>query len=214
LINAADNRQRLKRSVSPVEAKDFKNFDSAAFYKSRFLFSNMLTKAQKSQILQELMEKIGKNPAVLMVDFTGLKVSDVEGLRRELKKNGIEMKITKKTLIQKMISHSNIPFNVYKFPGSVALIFSPEEGIVASKIIYKFSSEKKEPKLKILGGFINKVFYSADQIVELAKLPSKEVLLTQLVYTLNSLPRTLVGVLNGNIQKLVIALDAITKKQQ
>jgi hypothetical protein len=83
LINAADNRQRLKRSVSPVEAKDFKNFDSAAFYKSRFLFSNMLTKAQKSQILQELMEKIGKNPTVLMVDFTGLKVSDVEGLRRD-----------------------------------------------------------------------------------------------------------------------------------
>lgn len=84
---------------------------------------------------------------------------------------------------------------------------------MASKTVYKFSSEKKEPQLKILGGFINKNFFSAERIIELAKLPSKEVLLSQLVYTLNSLPRTLVGVLNGNIQKLVIALDAIAKKQ-
>lgn len=174
----------------------------------------MLTKQQKAKIIEELKEKIEKNPAVLMVDFAGLKVADLENLRRELKKQGIELKITKKTLIQKMFSHSGINFNVFNFPGSIGLIFSPEEGIAASKITYKFSSEKKEPKLKILGGFINKIFFSADKIVELAKLPSKEVLLTQLVYTLNSLPRTLVGVLNGNIQKLVIALDAITKKQQ
>lgn len=174
----------------------------------------MLTKQQKAKIIEELKEKIEKNSAVLMVDFTGLKVADLESLRNELRKQGIELKITKKTLVQKMLSHSAINFNVFSFPGSVGLIFSPEEGIEASKITYKFSSGKKEPKLKILGGFINKKFFSAEGIIELAKLPSKEILLSQLVYTLNSLPRTLVGVLNGNIQKLAIALDAIAKKQQ
>ncbi len=148
-----------------------------------------------------------------MVDFTGLKVADLRNLRRELKSNGMELKVVKKTLVQKMLSREGIDFNVFTFPASIALVFSPEEGLMASKIVYRFSSEKKEPKLKILGGFINKNFFSADNVVELAKLPSKEVLLSQLVYTLNSLPRTLVGVLNGNIQKLVIALDAIAKKQ-
>jgi len=172
----------------------------------------MLSREQKAKILKELTEKITKTPAVLMVDFTGLKVSDLEHLRRELKNNGIEMKVTKKTLIQKMFSNNNLNFDVFSFPGSLALIFSPDEGIVASRITYKFSSQKKEPKLKILGGFINKSFFSAERIIELAKLPSKEVLLSQLVYILNSLPRTLVGVLKNNIQKLVIALDAIAKK--
>jgi len=148
-----------------------------------------------------------------MVDFTGLKVADLRNLRRELKSNGMELKVVKKTLVQKMLSREGIDFNVFTFPASIALVFSPEEGLMASKIVYRFSSEKKEPKLKILGGFINKNFFSAYNVVELAKLPSKEVLLSQLVYTLNSLPRTLVGVLNGNIQKLVIALDAIAKKQ-
>lgn len=174
----------------------------------------MLTKTQKSQILKELIEKIEKNPAVLMVDFTGLKVSDLENLRKELKQQGIELKITKKTLIQKMFSHEGINFNAFSLPGPVGLIFSPEEGIVASKIVYNFSNIKKEPKLKIAGGFINKIFFSAEQIIDLAQLPSKEVLLSQLVYILNSLPRTLVGVLDDNIQKLVIALDAVAKKQQ
>lgn len=174
----------------------------------------MLTKQQKSTIIEELKEKIEKNPTALLIDFTGLKVNDLESLRRELKKQKIELKITKKTLIQKMLAHAAINFNIFNFSGSVGLIFSPEEGIEASKIAYKFSSEKKEPRLKILGGFINKKFFSAEKIIELAKLPSKEILLSQLVYTLNSLPRTLVGVLNGNIQKLAIALDAIAKKQQ
>ncbi|HPD55275.1 MAG TPA: 50S ribosomal protein L10 [Candidatus Paceibacterota bacterium] len=173
----------------------------------------MLTRAQKEKILNDLVDKINKNPAVLMVDFTGLKVSDLSNLRKELKNNEMELKVVKKTLVQKMLSHIGINFNIFTFPGSIALIFSPEEGLIASKTVYKFNSEKKEPKLKILGGFINKNFFSVERIIELAKLPSKEVLLSQLVYTLNSLPRTLVGVLNGNIQKLVIALDAIAKKQ-
>ena len=172
----------------------------------------MLTREQKEKILNELIEKIDNNPAVLLVNFTGLKVSDLRNLRKELKNSGIEFKVVKKTLVQKMLTKINIKFDVFTFPSSVALIFSPEEGILASKIAYKFSSERKEPTLKILGGFINKRFFTAEEIINLAKIPSKEVLLSQLVYTLNSLPRTLVGVLNGNIQKLVIALDAITKK--
>ncbi len=173
----------------------------------------MLTRSQKEKILNELMEKINNNPTVLMVDFTGLKVSDLVNLRKELKGNGIEFKVVKKTLVQKMLTKNNINFDVFTFPRSVALIFSPEEGILASKIAYKFSTERKEPTLKILGGFINKKFFNAEEIIDLAKIPSKEILLSQLVYTLNSLPRTLVGVLNGNIQKLVIALDAIAKNK-
>ena len=172
----------------------------------------MLTREQKEKILNELIEKINSNPTALLVDFTGLKVFDIRNLRKELKNNNIEFKVVKKTLVQKMLTKSNIKFDVFNFPSSIALIFSPEEGILASKIAYKFSAEKKEPTLKILGGFINKRFFSAEEIIDLAKIPSKEILLSQLVYTLNNLPRTLVGVLNGNIQKLVIALDAITKK--
>lgn len=103
----------------------------------------MLTRAQKEKILNDLMDKINKNPAVLMVDFTGLKVADLRNLRRELKSNGMELKVVKKTLVQKMLSREGIDFNVFTFPASIALVFSPEEGLMASKIVYRFSSEKR-----------------------------------------------------------------------
>ena len=70
----------------------------------------MLTRAQKEKILNDLVDKINKNPAVLMVDFTGLKVSDLSNLRKELKNNEMELKVVKKTLVQKMLSHIGINF--------------------------------------------------------------------------------------------------------
>jgi len=173
----------------------------------------MLTRQQKSKIIEEFSKKTKKAKAVLLVDFSGLKVFETQNLRRLLKKDSIELKIIKKTLIQRILEAAGIKkFSVFQFPASVALVFSPEEGIVVSKNIYEFS--KKAKTFKILGGSIDKNFVDADFIVQLAKLPSREVLLSQLVYVLSSLPRALVGVLQGNLQKLVIALDAIAKTKQ
>lgn len=170
----------------------------------------MLTRQQKEKIIEEFSKKTEKAKAVLLVDFSGLKVSETQNLRRLLKKDGIELKIIKKTLIQRILEAAGIKnFSVFQFPASVALVFSPEEGIVVSKNVYEFS--KKAKTFKILGGFIDKNFVDAEIIIKLAKLPSREVLLSQLVYVLSSLPRALVGVLSGNLQKLVIALDAIAK---
>lgn len=87
----------------------------------------MLTRAQKEKILNDLVDKINRNPAVLMVDFTGLKVSDLRNLRKELKNNGMELKVVKKTLVQKMLSRIGINFNIFTFPGSIALILVPKK---------------------------------------------------------------------------------------
>jgi large subunit ribosomal protein L10 len=171
----------------------------------------MLTRQQKSKIIEEFTKKAKNSQSILLVDFTGLKVSEIQELRRILKKDGVEMKVIKKTLVQRVLDASGISkFNIFQFPASVALVFSPEEGTAISKNVYEFS--KKAKTLKILGGFINKNFADAETIVKLAKLPSREVLLSQLVYVLNSLPRALVGVLHGNLRKLVVALDQIAKK--
>ncbi|HRY76764.1 MAG TPA: 50S ribosomal protein L10 [Candidatus Paceibacterota bacterium] len=170
----------------------------------------MLTRDQKVQITEEFAKKAKDSQSILLVDFTGLKMSEIQSLRRELRKSGVEMKVIKKTLVQRILKGAGISdFNVFQYPASLAMVFSPEEGIIVSKNVYDFS--KKSKTLKILGGFIGKNFIDAEMIVKLAKLPSREVLLGQLVYVLNSLPRTLVGVLQGNLRKLVIALDQISK---
>lgn len=162
------------------------------------------------QITEEFAKKAKDSRSILLVDFTGLKMSEMQSLRRSLRQSGVEMKVIKKTLVQRILKGAGISdFNVFQYPASIAMVFSPEEGVIVSKNIYDFS--KKNKTLKILGGFVAKNFIDAEMIVKLAKLPSREVLLSQLVYVLNSLPRTLVGVLHGNLRKLVIALDQISK---
>lgn len=172
----------------------------------------MLSREKKSKIIEDLIKEIKESQAVLLVDFSGLKVAQDRELRKILKEVGIKMKIAKKTLIQRAFQQSGIKFNIYQFPASVALVFSPEEGIVVSKKIYEFS--KTNEALKILGGFLNNEFLSAEEIKELAKLPSREILLSQLIYLLDYLPRTLVGVLKNGFSKLAIALEAIAKKKE
>ncbi|MDP2856240.1 MAG: 50S ribosomal protein L10 [bacterium] len=170
----------------------------------------MLTRDQKIKITEEFAKKAKDSQSILLVDFTGLKMSGMQSLRRDLRQSGVEMKVIKKTLVQRILKGAGVSdFNVFQYPASVAMVFSPEEGIIVSKNVYDFS--KKSKTLKILGGFIGKNFIDAEMIVKLAKLPSRGVLLGQLAYVLNSLPRILVGVLHGNLRKLVIALDQISK---
>lgn len=172
----------------------------------------MLTREQKSQIIEDLTKKTKESQSVLMVDFTSLKVSEANTLRKSLRESGIEMKAVKKTLVQRILRNAGIKdFNVFQFPASIALVFSPEEGMLASKRVYDFSKTLKDRAFKILGGFMGGKFIDAEMVVTLAKLPSREVLLSQLLYVLNSMPRALVGVLQGNLRKLVFALDAIAK---
>ncbi len=173
----------------------------------------MITKEQKIKIVSDITEKIKKSKAILMVDFTGLGVEESNSLRQEMKKEGIEMKVLKKTLTQRALISSGINnVDVYSFPASVAMIFSPEEGAIISKKAFDFSKKNKE-KFEILGGIISNNFVTPEYIVSLAKLPSREVLLSQLLSVLNSLPQGLVAVLNGNISKLVVALDQISKSK-
>lgn len=159
----------------------------------------MLTKEKKIESVKEVTQKIKESSAILMVDFTGLKVDEISDLRNSLRQQGIGMRVMRKTLISRAVREAGIEnFNVFQFPSSVALVFSPEEGMVVSKETYTFS--KKQDKLKILGGIFSGKFTTADEIITLAKLPSKEVLLGQLV-----------GVLKGNVKKLVVVLDQIAK---
>lgn len=161
----------------------------------------MLTKQNKIDLVKDITDRIKKSASVLLVDFTGLKVAEISNLRNTLRKQEIGTKVVKKTLIQRAMNESGIVgFDVSQFPSSIALIFSPEDGLIVSKEAYDFS--KKQKNLKILGGILNSNFTPADEVIVLAKLPSREGLLGQLAGMLNNIPGS-----------FVIALDQIAKSR-
>jgi len=171
-----------------------------------------LTKEQKQNIVSDLEQKIEKQKSMVFMDFKGIKVKTLAKLRETLKEQGSELKVAKKSLMEIALKNKNIELDTKKLDGEVATVFGYDDEITPSKLVYQFS--KENTGAKILGGFLENKFYQMADVIRLAELPSKEQLLGMLVGTLNAPATNFVGVLSGNMRKLVCALSQIKDKKQ
>lgn len=163
-----------------------------------------LTKAKKQKIIEELKEKIAKQKIMIFVDFTALKAKDLFHLRKKLKETGNEIKVAKKTLMGVAFKEAKLEIDPKKLPGQIALVLGYQEEISPAKIVWQFSQEN--PNLKILGGFFEKRFWETEEIIALAKLPSREELLAKLVGSFSAPILNFVNVLKANIKGLIYIL--------
>ena len=162
-----------------------------------------LTKKQKEEILKGVEEKLSKQKSVVFTDFTGLNVEKLQTLRRQLREKGIEYQAVKKTLLQIALKKSGLDVDLSKFPGSIAVAVGYSDENEPSGVIYDFAKVKENSALQILGGIFQNNFAPKEMILKLAKIPSREVLLTQLA-----------SVFIGPIRGLAIALDGIRKQKE
>jgi len=169
------------------------------------------TKQQKEALIKSLADKLKASKAVVFSDYKGLKVKDFTLLRRELSAAGIEIQVLKKTLINRAFQDAGIEMDVKKLEGQIAIAISSGDEVAAAKIIAK--AAKANENLKIAGGILGVKELSAAEVNALAKLPSKEELLGQLVGTLNAPISGFVNVLAGNLRGLVTVLQAVADKK-
>lgn len=162
-----------------------------------------LTKKQKEDILKDIEGRLAKQKSLVFTDFTGLDVAKTQTLRKQLREKGIEYQAIKKTLLGIALKKVGIEADLSKFGGSVALAIGYDDEIAPSKIVYDFSKIKDNNAMKILGGVFKNHFISAEEVLKLARIPSREVLLTQLV-----------SVLIGPVRGLAIALDGVRKQKE
>ncbi|PIP27721.1 MAG: 50S ribosomal protein L10 [Candidatus Moranbacteria bacterium CG23_combo_of_CG06-09_8_20_14_all_39_10] len=183
--------------------------------KRRFLISLniifMQTKEQKEIIIKELTEKLKNSKAVVFSDYKGLNVKDMTILRKDLREEGVDLQVLKKTLMNRALKDAGIEMDAKKLEGQVAIAVSSRDEVAAAKIIAKLA--KVNENLKIVGGILGTKELSVDEVNALAKLPSKEELLSKLVGTLNAPVSGFVNVLAGNMRGFVTALQAIADKK-
>ena len=166
-----------------------------------------ITKEQKTQILQELVDKFGRSKAVIFSDYRGLDVSSISDLRNRLREKGAECKVAKKTLIRLAAKESNLEgLGDEVMEGPVSVTFSYEDEMAGLKALFKFSKENEN--LKLLGGIINGKVVSAEEIIQLAKLPSHEELMAKFIGSINAPVSGFVGILSNLTSSLVRALSA------
>jgi len=163
-----------------------------------------LTKAQKQKIIADLKDKIAKQKAMVLIGITGLKVKDISDLRKKLKTEEGNLKVVKKTLIEKAFKENNLEFDKNKYKEEIALVLGFKDEILPAKTVYQFGLANE--KLKILGGFLEGKFKEAEEIIALAQLPTKEGLLAKLVGSIASPISGLINVLQGNIKGLITVL--------
>ena len=151
---------------------------------------------QKKEEVTKLANKIKEAKLVLLTDYRGINVEDVTELRAELRKTNAEYTVIKNNITKRALAEAGIEGLEDKLVGPTAVIMSNEDYLEPSKTIYEFT--KNNDYYKIKGGVIEGKVMTAEEIITLAKLPSKETLLSMLA-----------GALLANIQKFAVALDQV-----
>lgn len=166
---------------------------------------------QKKAIVSELAEKLKCSCAGVIVDYKGINVADDTKLRRELRESGVDYFVTKNTLLSRAIKEVGIEIDESILNGTTALALSKDDHVVSARVLCKFADDNSFFKIK--AGFVEGKTVSVSEINDLAKLPSKEVLIAKTLGGLNAPISGFVTVLNGTIKGLVVALSAIAEKQ-
>lgn len=167
----------------------------------------MLTKPQKTKIVEELADKLKRQKIAIFSDFTGVSVSKFQILRRLLKKDGAEYKVTKKTLFDRALQEAGVNLKTKELQGEIGATFGYGDEVAPAKILLKFS--KQNETFKILGGILGNRVLNAKEVITLAKLPSREILIGQLLNVMQSPIRGLATVLGDNIRNLVVILNKV-----
>ena len=160
----------------------------------------------KKELVAELVEKISKAQSIVLVDYQGLKVNQETELRKQMRENGAEYLVAKNRLFKIALAEAGI---ADKFDdlleGTTAFAFGYADPVTPAKVVYDVEANAKAKKtiFTIKGGVLTGKRVEASEVVALAKLPSREQLLSMVLN----------GML-GPVRKLAYATVAIAEKKE
>ena len=158
----------------------------------------------------EIQGKLAKAHAVILADYRGLTVAELTELRRALRAQQMEMKVYKNRLVRQALK-GTVEGLDGQLTGPTAVTFSYGDPVAPAKILATFA--KAHAKLQLKGGLVEGEVVDKLKVTQLAALPSREELLTKLVFVLDSPITGLVRVLNGTLQGLPNVLNRIKEKK-
>ena len=159
----------------------------------------MLKKSRKAEMIKDLEGAVKSSESLVFVNFHGLKVSEETVLRRELRDKGVGYKVSRKTLLKRALE-GKATGSTPQLDGEVAIAYS-KDATASAREVYNFQKAHKVV-LNILGGIFGGKFQDGAFMMELASIPSKEVLLSKLAFLMKS-----------PMQRLALAINEVSKKK-
>ena len=160
---------------------------------------------KKQESLSFLKETLGATPLVILVNYEGIEVEDINSIRRKFEENGITYVVAKNNLVKKAIEGTEKEGLSEFLNGMTGLVISGEDGISTAKTVRDITKDrKKRPGFMVKAGFFDgTVLKSEKEVNKVADLPSKEELLSTFLRTLQEGPRQIMGVIQGPARDLV-----------
>ncbi len=167
----------------------------------------------REKIVDEVVTLLKEKGGAVAFTYVGVDANEFNSLRRKIREIGGRIVVVKNSLVK--IAAEKVGFNDLHqvCSGQTAFAFPGEDTITFSKLLVDFAANYKDT-VKILGGVIDEVFLSSEQIEAFSKLPSKEFVYGQVVGAIAAPISGLVGVLSGVLRNLVGVLKAIEDKKQ
>lgn len=165
----------------------------------------MKTRKQKVQDLAALSSKTPNASITVFTSFaqqgqSGLTVAQISELKKSLRELGSEYSVSKKTIIDLTLKKMGLEVDVFGMSGSLGLVMGSGDAYAISKKVYEFA--KKNPALKLFGAVYEGSFIGPDAFMEMAQMPSREMLIARLL-----------GMINYPLTSLAIVLNQIAEKK-
>ena len=169
---------------------------------------------QKIESVEELNQLFQQAKGLYLADFTGLNVEEVNELRRHFHKQQIVYKVVKNTLIRHACETSGYQALIPHLEGPTALAVSTHDPVLPVKLISDFTKGKEKQAPVIKAGMLEGSYITTADVEKIRNIPSREVLLGQILSVLQGPLVGVVSTLNEIVRSFLAVLEAIIQKKQ
>lgn len=157
-----------------------------------------INKQKKAELIVEMNEMVKGAATMVFVSFKGLSVNRTIIMRKKLHTENVGYRVTKKTLLKRVCAEQNIAGDFPEALSELAVVYGTDQ-LTPASLVYEFTKEYKG-KLDIIGGVFDGKFVTKAEMLEIATIPPREVLLSKIAFLLQS-----------PMQRLAIAVNEVSK---
>jgi large subunit ribosomal protein L10 len=171
-----------------------------------------LTRQQKETLVAQYAEGLAQAPHAFLLDYKGITVPQVTELRDKVRESGGSYLVVKNTLALRAIDGKALAGLAAQFDGPTAVAFTAGDAVALAKTLTQFA--KEVPAIEFKGGLVDQRVIAGDRIKEIASLPSREELISRVLFLLQSPIARLARGLAAITRDFVVVLDQIRTQRE
>lgn len=169
-----------------------------------------MNREEKAIQIDDLHQRFTSTPFVVLADFKGSTVAQMNTLRRGCEKGGVFFQVVKNTLAVRALEGTGKEKLADHFRGNIGVLIAQEDAIAAAKLVKQFKKENE--KILVRAGFFDGDVLNDKDVAAVAELPSKEELQSMLLATLQEAPRSVLGMIQAAPRDLLYLLNNYANK--